>query len=147
MEDYKKKLPRHAQAVMIGPVTDPQLSASSEAKLEEGTNDKSLAPAAAASASEPSLSSPLEGKLERDTSNQTVAHVSASSRSDLSLFQANLLVAMLAGFWARKADGHPGPKLLARGLILLAAIVSDRRLSGRASSPPAHPPKRSRKPG
>src|SRR5450756_1093708 len=30
----------------------------------------------------------------------------------LTLFQANLLVAMLAGFWARKADGHPGPDLM-----------------------------------
>lgn len=43
--------------------------------------------------------------------------------SALTLFQANLLVAMLGGFWARKSDGHPGPDLLGRGLILLGALV------------------------
>ena len=47
----------------------------------------------------------------------------AKVRSVLTLFQANLLVAMLGGFWARKADGHPGPDLLGRGLILLHALV------------------------
>ena len=46
-----------------------------------------------------------------------------NSSSTLSLFQANLLTAMLAGFWGRKSDGHPGPKTMARGLELLAAQV------------------------
>ena len=41
----------------------------------------------------------------------------------MSLFQANLLTAMLAGFLGRKGDGHPGPKTMARGLELLAAQV------------------------
>jgi hypothetical protein len=63
----------------------------------------------------------------------------------LSLFQANLLVAMLAGYWARKSDGHPGPKVLAQGLIILAVIVDYARLN-RPSKPPP-PPKRPRKPG
>ena len=41
----------------------------------------------------------------------------------LSLWQANILVAMLVGFWARPADGHPGPRLLAEGLAVLRALV------------------------
>ena len=31
---------------------------------------------------------------------------------------------MLAGFWARKSDGHPGAKTMARGLVILAGVVS-----------------------
>jgi hypothetical protein len=41
----------------------------------------------------------------------------------LTLFQANLLTAMLGGFWGRKSDGHPGPDLLGRGLMILGALV------------------------
>jgi hypothetical protein len=39
------------------------------------------------------------------------------------LLQANILVAMLAGFWGRAGDGHPGPEILADGLRLLEALV------------------------
>jgi hypothetical protein len=46
----------------------------------------------------------------------------------LTLFQANLLVAMLAGFWARKADGHPGPDLMGRGLLILNTLVNWERI-------------------
>lgn len=46
----------------------------------------------------------------------------------LTLFQANLLVAMLAGFWARKADGHPGPDLMGRGLLILNTLVHWERI-------------------
>ena len=41
----------------------------------------------------------------------------------LTLLQANILVAMLAGFWGRLSDGHPGPQILAEGLRLLEALV------------------------
>jgi hypothetical protein len=41
----------------------------------------------------------------------------------LSVLQANILTAMLAGFWARPSDGHPGAKILAEGLKLLQAMV------------------------
>jgi len=41
----------------------------------------------------------------------------------LSVLQANILVAMLVGFWARPADGHPGARLLAEGLAVLRALV------------------------
>jgi len=71
----------------------------------------------------------------------------AARRSELTLFQANLLVAMLAGFWGRKSDGHPGPKVMAQGLAILAAVVEDRRLTGRAAVQATFRPKRSRKPG
>ena len=43
--------------------------------------------------------------------------------SKLTLLQANILVAMLAGFWGRAGDGHPGPEILADGLRLLEALV------------------------
>jgi hypothetical protein len=39
------------------------------------------------------------------------------------ILQANILVAMLAGFWARKSDGHPGAQILAEGLQILDALV------------------------
>jgi hypothetical protein len=41
----------------------------------------------------------------------------------LTVLQANILVAMLAGFWGRKSDGHPGAKVLAEGLRLLHEFV------------------------
>jgi hypothetical protein len=41
----------------------------------------------------------------------------------LTLLRANILVAMLAGFWGRTGDGHPGPQILAEGLRLLRAMV------------------------
>jgi uncharacterized protein DUF4338/transposase-like protein len=42
---------------------------------------------------------------------------------EMTLLQANILVAMLAGFWGRTGDGHPGPQILAEGLRLLRAMV------------------------
>jgi hypothetical protein len=39
------------------------------------------------------------------------------------LLQANILTAMLVGFWARKSDGHPGAQVLAQGLETLQALV------------------------
>jgi Domain of unknown function (DUF4338)/Transposase DNA-binding len=41
----------------------------------------------------------------------------------LTVLQANILVAMLAGFWARTGDGHPGAQILAEGLRILHALV------------------------
>ncbi len=41
----------------------------------------------------------------------------------LTVLQANILVAMLAGFWGRTGDGHPGPQILAEGLRLLQVLV------------------------
>lgn len=41
----------------------------------------------------------------------------------LTVLQANILVAMLGGFWGRTGDGHPGPQILAEGLRMLRAMV------------------------
>ncbi|MHB8736704.1 MAG: hypothetical protein ACYC6M_15485 [Terriglobales bacterium] len=41
----------------------------------------------------------------------------------MTLLQANLLTAMLVGFWGRAGDGHPGPRVLAEGLVILQALV------------------------
>ena len=41
----------------------------------------------------------------------------------LTILQANILAAMLAGFWARPSDGHPGAQILAEGLRELQAMV------------------------
>jgi hypothetical protein len=41
----------------------------------------------------------------------------------LTVLQANILVAMLVGFWARPSDGHPGTRILAEGLTVLRALV------------------------
>jgi len=41
----------------------------------------------------------------------------------LSVLQANILVAMLAGFWGRAGDGHPGAEVLSEGLRILQALT------------------------
>lgn len=41
----------------------------------------------------------------------------------LTVLQANILVAMLAGFWGRAGDGHPGTQVLAEGLRILQALT------------------------
>ena len=111
VEDYKKKLPRHAQ-----------------------TGASSLPAQPPESKAQPSAPEPPSP--------------TSATPSPLTLFQANLLVAMLAGFWARKSDGHPGPKVLAEGLTILGALVHDRRLFRPASAQkPLPPSKRPRKPG
>lgn len=56
----------------------------------------------------------------RDSKNQTARD---APNQKLTLWQANILVAMLAGFWGRTGDGHPGPQILAEGLRLLRAMV------------------------
>lgn len=45
------------------------------------------------------------------------------SSEKTTLLQANILVAMLAGFWGRAGDGHPGAQILADGLRILQALV------------------------
>jgi hypothetical protein len=85
LEVYKKKLPQHAQTIVSEPAVPAQLAA------------------------------PSPGKREAPASAPGRPQAQASSRSALSLLQANILVAMLAGFWARKSDGHPGPKLVSEG--------------------------------
>jgi hypothetical protein len=39
------------------------------------------------------------------------------------ILQANILTAMLVGFWARQSDRHPGAQTLAEGLQTLQALV------------------------
>ncbi len=41
----------------------------------------------------------------------------------LTVLQANILVGMLAGFWGRAGDGHPGAEVLAEGLRILQALT------------------------
>lgn len=62
----------------------------------------------------------------------------SAASSELSLLQANFIVAILAGFLARKSDGHPGPKTLARGLEILRPIVE---FHGWMKLSPAHTPR------
>ncbi len=69
------------------------------------------------------------------------------AKPTLTVWQANLLVAGLAGFWGRKADGHPGPDIMGRGLLLLEALVGwerSKRQHARQNAPPRQP---RRKPG
>ena len=53
----------------------------------------------------------------------------------LTVFQANILVAMLAGFWARAGDGHPGPRILAEGLRPLRGMVWYKTIPTRRAKP------------
>jgi hypothetical protein len=67
--------------------------------------------------------------------------------SPMTLFQANVLVAWLGGFWARPADGHPGPKMLKRGLVLLHQYVQWERLKRTESPQPKPRSRHHRQPG
>ena len=121
LETYQDKLPRHAQAELSSPLPQSPPVPAPEKKAEECADPTGQGQA-------PKIKP-------------------SPNRSTLSLFQANLLVAMLAGFWGRKADGHPGTKVVAQGLIILAALVVDRRFTRQVPSPPPPPAKRPREPG
>jgi hypothetical protein len=118
LEVYKKKLPQHAASVVSHPAVEAQISAPPDSEKPKATDSA------------------------RDDPKAPVP-----SRPGLSLFQANILVAMLAGFWARKSDGHPGPKLVSQGLMILAELVDYRRLTGTTLNQRPFPSKRPRKPG
>lgn len=98
---------------------------------------KKKAPAATSEPSR-SLVAPKPGSTTLDAS---------VARGSMSLAQANLLVAMLGGFWGRKGDGHPGAESLGRGLELLGALVHYCEITGLTPERPRHAPKRPRKPG
>jgi hypothetical protein len=46
-----------------------------------------------------------------------------SQSAKLTVLQANILVAMLVGFWGRAGEGHPGAQILGEGLRTLQALV------------------------
>jgi hypothetical protein len=131
LADYKKKLPRHAQ-------TEPS-------SLPAQKPESKAQPSASAPTAEPQPQPCVTSQAPQAP--EPPRPTSANGWSP-TLFQANLLVAMLAGFWARKGDGHPGPKVLAEGLLILGALVADRRLFRPApEQKPVPQSKRPRKPG
>ena len=65
-------------------------------------------------------------------------------QSTLTLLQANLLVAILGGFRARKSDGHPGPDIMARGLHKLYTLVDWERMKKELARKRSPPGRRSR---
>lgn len=119
LEVYKKKLPQHAQSKAVGPVAEPAPLGDPEGKSKQNASGNGTKPS-----------------VERSDNSST-----------LSLFQANMVIAMLAGFWGRKADGHPGPKVLAEGLKILAALVNHQKLTRQVLKKPPIRSKRSREPG
>jgi len=71
----------------------------------------------------------------------------APDKSTLTLLEANLTVAKLGGFWARQADGHPGPDLMSRGLMLLNMLVAWEQIKKHPTPKKAAVKLPSRKPG
>src|SRR6266403_602570 len=63
----------------------------------------------------------------------------------LALWEANRLTAQLAGWWGRKADGHPGPDVLGRGLLILAELLRYEQIKNPPQPSRARNP--TRKPG
>ncbi len=118
LEVYRDKLPRHARSEPNIPALDPATAAEHDQLAGQCAAEEGLIPP------QP-----------------------RANPSNLTLFQANILVAMLAGFWARKGDGHPGPKLLAQGLMILVALVHHQQLTGPVPAQPDSGPERPRKPG
>lgn len=119
LELYRSKLPRHALAMPNTLPTDPAVEQEQDQLAEKCATEEGL----------PSHPEP------------------EANRSELTLFQANLLVAMLANFWARKSDGHPGPKVLGEGLMILAALVHHQQIFEAALRQQIPEPARPRKPG
>ena len=52
----------------------------------------------------------------------------STGQASMTLAQANCLTAQLAGFFPRNAYPYPGPKVLARGLVILAELVRYERI-------------------
>ena len=119
LDVYKKKIPQWLRTAEFSPAPKPELPGNSR----QGT--KPMAPQESA----PPAGDPVPGELA------------------LSVCRANMLVAMLGGYWGRKGDGLPGPKMLAQGLMVLAGLVEFRQLSEQSSPRKLPPRKRSPKPG
>ena len=117
LEVYRDKLPRHARSEPNTAPSDSATAAQQDQLAEQCAAEEGVVPP-------------------QPTTNSC----------SLTLFQANILVAMLAGFWARKGDGHPGPKLLAQGLMILAALVNHQQFTASAAQPGSGP-KQPREPG
>lgn len=80
-------------------------------------------------------------ELEVLAAKQTTTRFATSAQ--LTVLQANILTAMLGGFWGRPSDGHPGPKILSEGIRVLQAIVWYKR---QCATPSPASRKRRRKP-
>lgn len=65
------------------------------------------------------------------------------STQKLTVFQANILTAMLVGFWGRNCDGHPGDQVLGEGVQALHLLVWYQRECNRVS--PKQRPRRTPK--
>jgi hypothetical protein len=139
LEEYKHKLPRHARSEVNNPVSKLPPAPGLEQKTEERTD--------ATGQSNDQAKATAKSKGEAKGKGMARGSEPSVNCSSLSLFQANLLVAMLAGFWGRKSDGHPGPKLVAAGLIQLATLVNYRRMIEHGPSHPLPRSNRPREPG
>ena len=93
------------------------------------------------------VAAPKEGQPLDSPKRASAAPDPSLAKATLTMAQANLIVAMLGGFWGRKGDGHPGAESVARGLELLAAVVHYCEIIALAPDRPRPPRKRPRKPG
>jgi hypothetical protein len=64
----------------------------------------------------------------------------------LTVFQANILTAMLVGFWGRDCDGHPGDQILGEGLQALHLLAWFLRQLQKHCPPTPPKPRRRRPP-
>lgn len=125
LEAYREKLPRWARSLQAQPTPPP------------GSVDEASKPPPF-----PSGASPEQAPGGPPSQEPLGRHGS------FSLLQANLLVAMLGGFWGRKGDGYPGPTMIGRGLMVLAELVRFSRLTADAPPPRLPTPREpNRKPG
>jgi hypothetical protein len=113
LEVFKKKAPRLTPAPRPKPAV-PLAQRESLAQIE--TELLAYRQACAGALSSPSVSS-LASALS-----------TPSGQAPMSLEEANGLTAELAGFFSRKAYPYPGPKVLARGLLILAELVRYERI-------------------
>ena len=147
LEDHKKKLPRWTLEGVARPeplepppsaLPPPAGKAATAQRIESSESPKAL---------EVAVSIPKRTQDPKQ-SVMPVPKINRVTRTALTLLQANILVSMLGGgFQGRRGDGHPGPKVMQRGLLVLAAIVLDRRVRKETPSKPPTPLRRARKPG
>lgn len=116
----------------------------------------SVPPPPGAPSSEPAISQETLNRIQleirayqAEAGVSSVAPASApykdKAQCSISLWEANHLTAQLAGFWSRKGDGHPGPDVLGRGLLILAELVRYERIKKAQQANSARNPRR--KPG
>lgn len=91
-----------------------------------------------------SVTEPAEAKPASQSSESTLA-IHSKAQPTLTVLEANLILARLAGSWCRRGDKHPGEKTLAEGLKLLHTLMWYEQLNQKPPPSSSSPHNRDRR--